>query len=135
MCAKVSAGLDLRHRSGTIGYSRSGSPERPRRSRPLRQRTPTDTANYNYANTQVTLVVNPSSFTGFVQLIDMGGVFNKVKLGSTVPVKFNLDGHKVLCRRPKSPHLGVTPTGLLSGPYRHTYDSGWPQKPPNHRGL
>jgi hypothetical protein len=65
--------------------------------------TPTDTANYNCANTQVTLVVNPSSFTGFVQPIDMGGVFNKVKLGSTVPVKFSLDGYKVLCRRPKAP--------------------------------
>jgi hypothetical protein len=37
----------------------------------------------------------------------MGGVFNKVKLGSTVPVKFSFDGYKVLCRRPKSPHVGV----------------------------
>jgi hypothetical protein len=86
--------------------------------------TPTDTANYNCANAQVTLVVNPSSFTGLVQPIDMGGVFNKVKLGSTVPVKFSLDGYKVLCRRPKSPHAGVRPSGLLSGPYRHTYGSG-----------
>jgi hypothetical protein len=86
--------------------------------------TPTDTANYNCANAQVTLVVNPYSFTGFVQPIDMGGVFNKVKLGSTVPVKFSLDGYKVLCRRPKSPHIGARPSGLLSGPYRHTYDTG-----------
>jgi len=34
--------------------------------------TPTDTANYNCANAQVTRVVNPYSFTGFVQPIDMG---------------------------------------------------------------
>ena len=54
--------------------------------------TPTETANYNSANAQVTLVVNPYSFTSFVQPIDMGGVFNKVKPGSTVPVKFSLDG-------------------------------------------
>jgi hypothetical protein len=60
--------------------------------------TPTDTANYNSANAQVTLVVNPYSFTDFVQPIDMGGVLNKVKLRSTVPVKFSLDGYKVLCR-------------------------------------
>ena len=60
--------------------------------------TPTDTTNYNRANAQVTLVVNPYSFTGFVQPIDIDGVFNKVKLGSTVPVKFSLDGYKVLCR-------------------------------------
>jgi hypothetical protein len=52
---------------------------------------------------QVQIVVNPYSFTSFVQLIDMGGVFNKVKPGSTIPVKFSLDGYKVLCRRPKSP--------------------------------
>jgi hypothetical protein len=38
--------------------------------------TPTDTANYNGANAQVTLVVNPYSFTGFVQPIDIDGVFN-----------------------------------------------------------
>jgi hypothetical protein len=86
--------------------------------------TPTDTANYNSANAQVTLVVNPYSFTGFVQPIDMGGVFNKVKLGSTSPVKFSLDSYKVLCRRPKSPHLGVRLSGLLSGPCRRTYDTG-----------
>ena len=49
--------------------------------------TPTDTNNYNSANAQVTLAVNPYSFTGFVQPVDMGSVFNKVKLGSTVPVK------------------------------------------------
>jgi hypothetical protein len=60
--------------------------------------TPTDTANYNSANAQVTLVVNPYSFTGFVQPIDMGGVFNKVKLGSTVLAKVSLDGYKILCR-------------------------------------
>jgi hypothetical protein len=86
--------------------------------------TTTDTANYNWANAQVQIVINPYLFTGFVQPIDMGGVFNKVKLGSTVPVKFSLDGYKVLCRRPKSPYVGVRPSGLLSGPYRHTYDTG-----------
>ena len=57
----------------------------------------------------------------------MGGVFNKVKLRSTVPVNFSLDGYKVLCRRPKSPHIGVRLSGLLSGPCRHTYDTGKPQ--------
>ena len=31
------------------------------------------------------------------QPINMG-VFTKVKLGSTVPVKFSLDSYKVLCR-------------------------------------
>jgi hypothetical protein len=54
----------------------------------------------------------------------MGGVFNKVKLGSTVPVKFSLDGYKVLRRRSKSSHIGVRPSGPLTGPYRHTYDTG-----------
>ena len=97
--------------------------------------TPTETANYNSANAQVQIVVNPYLFTSFVQPIDMGGVFNTVKPGSTSPVKFSLDGYKVLCRLPKSPYVGVRLSGLLSGPYRHTYDSGWPQKPPNHRGL
>jgi hypothetical protein len=76
--------------------------------------TPTDTANYKCANTQATLVVNPYSFTGFVQPIDMGGVFNTVKFGSTSPVKFSLDGYKVLCRRPKSPYVGVRPSGYVS---------------------
>ena len=60
--------------------------------------TPTETANYNSANAQVQIVVNPYLFTSFVQPIDMGGVFTKVKLGSTIPVKFSPDGHKVLCR-------------------------------------
>ena len=38
--------------------------------------TPTETASYNCANAQVTLVVKPYSFTGFVQPIDIDGVFN-----------------------------------------------------------
>ena len=54
----------------------------------------------------------------------MGGVFNKVKLGSTVPVNFSLDGYMVLSRRPMSPHVGMRLSGLLSGLYRHTYDTG-----------
>jgi hypothetical protein len=54
----------------------------------------------------------------------MGGVFNTVKPGNTIPVKFSLDGYKALCRLPKSPHVGVRPSGLLSGPCRHTYDTG-----------
>ena len=86
--------------------------------------TPTETANYNSANAQVQIVVNPYSFTSFVQPIDMGGVFNTVKPGSTIPVKFSLDGYNALCRLPKSPHVGVRPSGLLSGPCRHTYDTG-----------
>ena len=85
--------------------------------------TPTETANYNSANAQVTPVVNPYSFASFVQPIDMGGVFNTVKPGSTSPVKFSLDDYKVPCRLPKSPYVGVRPSGLLSGPYRHTYDT------------
>jgi len=86
--------------------------------------TPTETANYNSASAQVTLVVNPYSFTSFVQPIDMGGVFNTVKPGSTIAVKFSLDGHKILCRLPKSPYVGVRPSGLLSGLRRHTCDTG-----------
>ena len=54
----------------------------------------------------------------------MGGVFNTVKPGSTIPVKFSPDGHKVLCRLPKSPYVGVMLSGLLSGPYHHTCDTG-----------
>ena len=34
-------------------------------------------------------------FTGFFQPVDMGGVFNKAKAGSAVPVKFSLDGAPV----------------------------------------
>jgi hypothetical protein len=54
----------------------------------------------------------------------MGGDFNTVKPGSTIPVKFSLDGYKVLCRLPKSPYVGVRLSGLLSGPCRHTCDTG-----------
>lgn len=35
-------------------------------------------------------------FTGFFQPIDMGGVYNTVKVGSAVPVKFRLGGHQGL---------------------------------------
>jgi hypothetical protein len=31
-------------------------------------------------------------FSGFYQPVDMGGVFNRVKAGSAIPVKFSLDG-------------------------------------------
>jgi MBG domain/Bacterial Ig-like domain len=58
--------------------------------------TPTDTTNYENASKTVQIVVNPYPFTGFFQPIDNGGVFNKVKLGSTVPVKFSLGGDKGL---------------------------------------
>jgi hypothetical protein len=47
-----------------------------------------------------------------------------VKLGSTVPVKFSLDGYEVLCRLPKNLYVEVRPSGLLFFPYRHTYDTG-----------
>ena len=56
--------------------------------------TPTDTNNYNNANAQVQIVVNPYAFNGFFQPIDNNGVFNKAKIGSTVSVKFSLGGDK-----------------------------------------
>ena len=58
--------------------------------------TPTDTNNYNTASAQVQIVVNPYPFTGFFQPIDNNGVFNKAKIGSTIPVRFSLGGDKGL---------------------------------------
>ncbi len=55
--------------------------------------TPADSANYNNASAQVQIVVNPYSFTGFFQPIDMG-IYNSAKAGSTIPVKFSLGGDK-----------------------------------------
>jgi hypothetical protein len=58
--------------------------------------------------------------------------------GSTVRLRLSRENGltgKLACRWPKSPPVGVRLSGLLSGPYRHTYDTGWPQKPPNHHGL
>jgi hypothetical protein len=58
--------------------------------------TPMDTTNYNDASKTVQIVVNAYPFNGFFQPIDNGGVFNKAKIGSTIPVKFSLGGDKGL---------------------------------------
>jgi hypothetical protein len=75
--------------------------------------TPNDTTNYNTASKSVTLVVNPYSFTGFFQPIDNGGVLNSAKAGSTIPVKFSLDGDKgmgILAQAPTAGPIKCDPT-------------------------
>ena len=57
--------------------------------------TPTS-QNYTTATKTVQIVVNPYPFNGFFQPIDNGGVYNKAKIGSTIPVKFSLGGDKGL---------------------------------------
>jgi len=44
----------------------------------------------NYWVEETTPDVLPLTFEGFYQPVDMGGVYNKVKNGSTVPLKFNI---------------------------------------------
>jgi hypothetical protein len=58
--------------------------------------TPMDTTNYKTVSKTVQIVVNPYPFNGFFQPIDNGGVYNKAKIGSTIPVKFSLGGDKGL---------------------------------------
>jgi hypothetical protein len=58
--------------------------------------TPIDTTNYKTVSKTVQIVVNPYPFNGFFQPIDNGGVYNKAKIGSTIPVKFSLGGDKGL---------------------------------------
>jgi HYR domain len=49
----------------------------------------------NTSNGSFTVTVN-YAWTGFFQPVDNAGVFNKVKIGSTVPVKFSLGGNQGL---------------------------------------
>jgi hypothetical protein len=49
----------------------------------------------NTSNGSFTVTVN-YAWTGFFQPVDNPGVFNKVKIGSTVPVKFSLGGNQGL---------------------------------------
>jgi hypothetical protein len=58
--------------------------------------TPMDSTNYKTVSKTVHIVVDPYPFNGFFQPIDNGGVFNKAKIGSTIPVKFSLGGDKGL---------------------------------------
>jgi hypothetical protein len=51
--------------------------------------TATDNAG-NTATKEITYTVKPYTFNGFYQPVDMGGVYNTVKGGSTVPLKFEL---------------------------------------------
>ena len=51
-------------------------------------------------------------FTGFFQPIDNGGVFNKAKAGSAIPVKFSLDG----APRPGSNTPGLAGAGSAFAP-------------------
>jgi hypothetical protein len=51
--------------------------------------TATDKAG-NTATKTLSYTVKPYSFSGFYQPVDMNGVYNTVKGGSTVPLKFEL---------------------------------------------
>lgn len=48
------------------------------------------TGNYNNASGTVNDVIQAWNLTGFYQPVDMGGVFNTIKGGSTVPLKFEI---------------------------------------------
>jgi hypothetical protein len=48
------------------------------------------TGNYNNASGTVNDVIQKWNLTGFYQPVDMNGVFNVVKGGSTVPLKFEI---------------------------------------------
>jgi hypothetical protein len=74
--------------------------------------TPADSVNYNGASVQVQIVVNPYSFTGFFQPIDMG-IYNSAKSGSTIPVKFSLGGDKgmnILAQTPTAVKVACDPS-------------------------
>jgi hypothetical protein len=51
--------------------------------------TATDNAG-NESTKEISYTVKPYSFNGFYQPVDMNGVYNTVKGGSTVPLKFEL---------------------------------------------
>jgi hypothetical protein len=46
--------------------------------------------NYNNASGSVAIVINAWTLRGFYQPVDMNGVFNTVRNGSTVPLKFEI---------------------------------------------
>lgn len=46
--------------------------------------------NYNNQSGSVAIVINPWTLSGFYQPVDMNGVYNVVKNGSTVPLKFEI---------------------------------------------
>jgi hypothetical protein len=52
--------------------------------------TATDKAGNTATKTLLSYTVKPYSFSGFYQPVDMNGVYNTVKAGSTVPLKFEL---------------------------------------------
>ena len=54
-----------------------------------------------------------------------------VGLDSTLSANLKRATGKVACRRTNDP----TFSDLLSGLYRHTYDTVWPQRPPHGRDL
>jgi hypothetical protein len=49
-----------------------------------------DDNNYDFDYVDGTLTVQPWTFNGFFQPVDMNGVYNTVKKGSTVPLKFKI---------------------------------------------
>ncbi|WP_170131147.1 PxKF domain-containing protein [Deinococcus yavapaiensis] len=57
--------------------------------------TATDEAGNKSAPASFTVEVN-YAFNGFFQPVDMGGIFNKAKAGSAIPVKFTLGGDQGL---------------------------------------
>ena len=60
-------------------------------------------SNHNGSSSTATFTINPWTLSGFYQPVDMGGVVNTVKGGSTVPLKFEaFSGSRRSRRRPSS---------------------------------
>ena len=77
--------------------------------------TAAGTATDNVGNPSLLSTCNYSvefDFTGFFQPIDNGGIFNKAKAGSAIPVKFSLDG----APRPGSNTPGLAGAGSAFAP-------------------
>ena len=74
------------------GYA-AGATVTPPGAEPIRcsqQRVGTGLGNYTIGYSNGTFTINAWTITGFYQPVDMGGVVNTVKGGSTVPLKFNI---------------------------------------------
>jgi hypothetical protein len=88
----AATGVDGNSLPGTFAYSpAAGTTTLPVGNRTLSTLfTPTNGNNYTTASRSVSLNVLAWSLHGFYQPVDMNGVLNTVKNGSTVPLKFNV---------------------------------------------
>jgi hypothetical protein len=74
---------------GTLSYSPAAGTVLATGTHTLRVNA-SETSNYNATSATVLLTVNPWDLKGFYAPVDMGGVVNTIKAGSTVPLKFEI---------------------------------------------